>query len=116
MLLSSIWSLAVDTLPLALFFDGCFSIVAVWTDALPPHRFRCLPSSAEGVMAPLDTWRMLCRRGCSDGCLAAMVLAVVDALSPWSRLFLVDALPPRLRLLCWQRCNDVYFFLVGPVG
>jgi hypothetical protein len=58
---------------------------------------------------------MLCRHGRSGGCFAAVVLALADALPPYSCRFLVDALPPRPHLLGWQPYVDVFFLQVQSI-
>jgi len=88
---------AADALPLSLFFDGCFAVVATRADfaadvASGSPLLQMLLSTCWGP-TPVDPlthrlWRMLCRR-----------VAQTDTLPPF--LFSVDALPPRLHLLCW---------------
>jgi hypothetical protein len=88
-----VWFLAVDTLPLSLFFDGCFAVVAARVDTLLPTSLQAPPQAvaAERVMPPL--LQILCRVG-YGGCFSAVVLAWADTLPPWSHLFSVDALTP----------------------
>jgi hypothetical protein len=105
-----VWFIDADTLPLLLFFDGCFAVVAVRMDTLPSRRFgRPLMPAVEGVMAPY--------------CRYFAAFSLEDALLPWLgsmlcaamvHLFSVDTLPLWLHLLCWQPCIDV-FFLIGSV-
>jgi hypothetical protein len=136
------WFFTADTLPLSFFDGCfAIVVIAARADALPPMSLQApshadfavcdaplladalslmslqAPShahSAERVIAPF--WRMLCchsaRGSCSGGYFAVVFLAWADALSPLSRIISVDALPPRLHLLHWQHCVDVFYLQV----
>jgi len=97
-----VYLFAVDTLPLSLYFDGCFVVVAAWQILCHLRHLR-IPAHvvvAECVMAcPLgDTLsrclRMLCRHADPNGCFAAIVLSLLGG------CFATTVSPPWLIALC----------------